>query len=310
MAVLRRVGTFVVLASCVIGSGGGRPAAAQKAEVAGRWLSSLYDDLAPELADGRPLVVQVHVPLCDNDVLRCGRGRLGDGEDPEGNLYWATSGGFRGWFGRKGSPWRLVRHIPAPEEDVIEVRVWRRTVSPGAALRARGVKKAIPVYVVAYAWRGESIERAMKAYATDLFGTTARRIALPGGTVLAAGGAARLVAFVGHNGWMDVSDFSWPRAPRKAGRKATIAVACITEDYLVPAVPDERRVPLLFTRSLLFAGAHAFEGAVSAFAAGDSLAGIRESAVRAYAAGQGKPLPRVRAAFTNPADRKWKHRSP
>jgi hypothetical protein len=299
-----RLGTFVVLGICAAAVPSAR---AQTARVAEGWLSSLHDEMAPELAAGRPLVVQVHVPLCDNDVLRCGRGRLGDGEDPDGNLYWATSGGFRGWFGRKGSPWRLVHRLTAPEEDVIEVRVWRRMVSPGATLRARGVKKPVPVYVVAYAWRGESIERAMKAYAADLFGGPARRIALPGGEVLAAGGAARLVAFVGHNGWMDVGDFAWPRAARSAPRKATIAVACITEDYLVPAVPAERRVPLLFTRSLLFAGAHAFEGAVSAFAEGQSLAGIRESAVRAYAAGQKKPLPRVRAAFTNPADRKWKH---
>jgi hypothetical protein len=300
-----RLGTLVVLGICAAAVPAAR---AQTSSVAESWLSSLHDEMAPELAAGRPLVVQVHVPLCDNDVLRCGRGRLGDGEDPDGNLYWATSGGFRGWFGRKGSPWRLVHRQSGPQADVIEVRVWRRTVSPGAALRARGVKKPVPVYVVAYAWRGESIERAMKAYAGDLFGGPARRIALPGGEVLAAGGAARLVAFVGHNGWMDVSDFAWPRAARSAPRKATIAVACITEDYLVPAVPAERRVPLLFTRSLLFAGAHAFEGAVSAFAEGQSLAAIRESAVRAYAAGQKKSLPRVRAAFTNPADRKWKHR--
>jgi hypothetical protein len=299
------VRSCVVLVLCAAAAGS---AHAQKAGVAERWLDELYDEMAPELASGRPLVVQVHVPLCDNDVLRCGRGRLGDGEDADGNLYWATSGGFRGWFGRKGSPWRLVHRVARPEDDVIEVRVWRRRVAPGPALRARGVKKPVTVYVVAYAWRGESIARAMSAYATDLFGGGARRIALPGGEVLAAGGAARLVAFVGHNGWMDVSDFRWPRSPSGAPRKATIAVACITEDYLAPAVPDERRVPLLFTRSLLFAGAHAFEGAVSAFAGGQSLAGIRESAVRAYAAGQGKPLPRVRAAFTNPADRKWKNR--
>ncbi len=301
----RSLRTCVVLAVCAAAS---RPAHAQKAGVAERWLDALYDEMAPELAAGKPLVVQVHVPLCDNDVLRCGRGRLGDGEDADGNLYWATSGGFRGWFGRKGSPWRLVHHMSAPEDDVIEIRVWRRRVPPGPALRARGIKKPVPVYVVAYAWRGESIARAMSAYAADLFGGRARRIALPGGEVLAAGGAARLVAFVGHNGWMDVTDFTWPRTARGAARKATIAVACITEDYLVPAVPGEKRVPLLFTRSLLFAGAHAFEGAVSAFAEGQSLAGVRESAVRAYAAGQGKPLPRVRAAFTNPADRKWKNR--
>ena len=102
--------------------------------------------------------------------------------------------------------------------------------------------------------------------------------------------------------------FSWPAAAQDAPRRGAIAIACITEDYLVPAVPSDRRVPLLFTRSLLFAGAHALEGAVTAFAEGASLSGVREGAVRAYAAGQGKPLPRVRAAFTNPADRRWKSR--
>jgi hypothetical protein len=298
-----RVGTCVVLAACF--STG--TASAQSAKVAESWLDRLYDQVAPDLAGGAPLVVQVHVPLCDNDVLRCGNGRLGDGEDPDRNLYWATSGGFRGWFGRKGSGWKQVHLARAPETDVIEIRVWKRRASPGSALRKRGVTTSFPVYVVAHAWRGEAIGRAMAAYAADLFGRAPRKVTLAGGEVLEAGGAARLVAFVGHNGWMDVDSFDWP-ADTQTRRKGTIAIACITEDYLVPAVPHARRVPLLFTRSLLFAGAHAFEGAVSAFAEGKSLDGIREGAVRAYAAGQDKPLPRVRAAFTNPADRKWENR--
>jgi len=296
----------VALASAV----GSRPAGAQPPAAAERWLERLQADVAADLVAGRPLVVQVHVPLCDNDVLRCGGGRLGDGDDPAGNLYWATSGGFRGWFGRRGSGWKQVLVARDPQPEVLELRVWRRWVEPPARLRARGVRERFPVYVVAHAWRGESIRSAMAAYAADLFARAGdvRRIELPDGTSIAAGGGARLVAFVGHNGWMDVSGFRWPAAPADAPRRGTIAVACITEDYLVPAVPSERRVPLLFTRSLLFAGAHAFEGAVTAFALGLDMADIREGAVRAYAAGQGKPLPRVRAAFTNPADRRWKNR--
>jgi hypothetical protein len=191
---------------------------------------------------------------------------------------------------------------------VLEIRVWRREMPAAGALRERGVRGRIPIYVVAYAWRGTAIARAMKAYANDLFRGKPRRIELAGGTTLEAGGAARLVAFVGHNGWMDVSEFAWPSPPKSAARKGTIAIACITEDYLVPAVPAETRVPLLFTRSLLFAGAHALEGAVSAFGRGGNLAAVREGAVAAYAAGQGKPLARVRSAFTNPADRRWKNR--
>lgn len=269
------------------------PVAAQPARDAEAWLGALYDDVAADLARGRPLVVLVHVPLCDNDVLRCGNARLGDGEDLTHNLYWATSGGFVGWFGRKGSGWKEVhRSAAGPSPDVLETRTWRRRVAPAVALRARGVTRPFEVRVVAHAWRGEAIGAAMQAFADDLYGA----------------GGPRLVAFVGHNGWMDVDDFTWPTAPANAPRRGVIAIACITEDYLVPAVPSARRVPLLFTRSLLFAGAHAFEGAVSGFAGGASLGGIREGAVRAYAAGQKKSLPRVRAAFTNPADRRWKTR--
>jgi hypothetical protein len=287
-----------------------RLAHAQPAGTAEAWLTRLHADVAGDLAAGRPLVVQVHVPLCDNDVLRCGGGRLGDGDDPDGNLYWATSGGFRGWFGRPGSGWKQVLVLRDPQPDVLEVRVWRRWMAPSAAQRARGVRRRFAVHVVAHAWRGEAIQAAMAAYAADLFAGPGevRPIELTDGTVLAAGGGARVVAFVGHNGWMDVSGFRWPEAARSAPRRGTIAVACITESYLVPAVPAAERVPLLFTRSLLFAGAHSLEGAVSAFAEGRDLAGIREGAVRAYAAGQGKSLARVRAAFTNPADRRWRNR--
>jgi hypothetical protein len=285
-------------------------ARAQAAGAAEAWLSALYDDVAADLAAGRPLVVQVHVPLCDNDVLRCGGSRLGDGDDPDGNLYWATSGGFRGWFGRPGSGWQQVHRVRNPQPGVLELRVWQRWMTPSARFRARGVRRRFPVHVVAFAWRGESIGDAMRAYAVDLFAGAddVRHIELPGGSVLQAGGRARLIGFVGHNGWMDVSTFVWPRADAAPPRRGTIAIACITEDYLAAPVAAAERVPLLFTRSLLFAGAHAFEGAVTAFAQGLDMANIREGAVRAYAVGQGKPLPRVRAAFTNPADRRWKNR--
>ncbi|HKE20627.1 MAG TPA: hypothetical protein VKB80_37390 [Kofleriaceae bacterium] len=300
-----------VAALIAVGAGAGA-ARAQTAAAAEAWLSDLQADVAADLAAGRPLVVEAHVPLCDSDVLRCGGGRLGDGDDPDGNLYWATSGGFRGWFGRRGSGWTQVLLRRDPQPDVLELRVWRRWVTPTARMRARGVRRRIPVYVVAHAWRGEAIGSAMAAYAADLFAGpgAARRIALPDGTELEAGGGARVVAFVGHNGWMGVDGlaFRWPKPAPKAPRRGAIAVACLTEAFLVPAVPSSARVPLLFTRSLLFAGAHAFEGAVVAFAQGATLGGIRDGAAHAYAAGQDRPFARARAAFTNPADVHWKNR--
>jgi hypothetical protein len=50
----------------------------------------------------------------------------------------------------------------------------------------------------------------------------------------------------------------------------------------------------------LFAGSHALEGAVTAFARGADPGAIRDAAAGAYATGQGKAPARVRGAFTNP----------
>ena len=91
--------TLIAFAAITIAS---EPAPAA-AGTADDWLASLYDDVAADLTDGKPLVVHAHVPLCDNNIIRCGRRGLGDGDNPKTNLYWATSGGFIGWFGRRGA---------------------------------------------------------------------------------------------------------------------------------------------------------------------------------------------------------------
>src|SRR5581483_5447506 len=72
------------------------------------WLDGLYDRVAADNKAGRPLVFQVHVALCDSTIIRCGGHGLGDGESLKTNLYWASSGGFVGWFRRRGSPWTEV----------------------------------------------------------------------------------------------------------------------------------------------------------------------------------------------------------
>ncbi len=291
--------------SCFLGVVlGAVPAEAAEEE---EWLQALYAQVAGELADGKPLVVQVHVPLCDNDIIRCGGHGLGDGGSPSTNLYWSTSGGFKGWF-RHASGWKRVHRSAPTPGPILEKIVWRKTVRPGRKWRSLGVAKAFQVYVVAFAWRGSAIAQTIDRYVDELYGAKARHIAVDDGTVLRAGGAAHIVAYVGHNGWMDLPPYDWKAAERKQGTraKATIAVACLTADYLARDTPSSKRVPLLMTTSLLFAGAHTFEGAVSSFARGESLGRIRQAAAKNYARGQGKPVSRVRGAFINPSDRRWR----
>jgi hypothetical protein len=282
------------------------------AEEGEAWLDGLYDQVAEKVKAGEPVVIQAHVPLCDNDIIRCGKGKLGDGESIEGNLYWATSGGFRGWFNRKGSGWKQVSVVEMPdpmEGDILEMRVWKKSVKPAAAWKTRGATAAFDVYIVAYAWSGEAIDATLAAYLEDVYGATPRTVTLDDGTVLAAGGAADVVAWVGHNRLMDIDPVDWSALAEahdtNTTKKGVIAIACHTAAYMAADVPAATRVPMLMTRDFLFAGAHAFEGVVSAFADGGSLAALRKGAIRNYAKGQDKTEKHVGGAFTNPSHNKW-----
>jgi hypothetical protein len=274
------------------------------------WTAALYDRVAEDLKAGRPLVVQAHVALCDRSIIRCGGHGLGDGDSLTTNLFWATSGGMRGWFERRGSGWTRVGIVPGAAlgrpPEVLAVAVWRRRVAPAGALRARGVREPFDVFVVAEAWRGKAIDQTAAAYLHDLGGSADRPLTVAG-TTLAAGGAAAIVAYVGHNRWMDYERVEMPWAPdAPAGQpKGTAIVACKSAQYLGRAVPSPGRVPLLFTSDFVFAGAYGLDAAVQAFAEGAGLREVRARAIAAYATGEGKPEGRVRSIFTNPSDPRW-----
>ena len=215
---------------------------------------------------GKPLVARVHVALCDNSMLACGNARLGDGDSLATNLYWATSEGFAGWFGRRGSGWRRVSR-EAGDGDVLERAVWsRRVIRHG---------RPVDLRVEVIAWRGKAIDRAIAAFADDLWH-----------------GPAPLVAYIGHDRWMDV-DFAWPRG-EPVDVKGAFVLACKTGELVGPHL---RAVPLVLTNDFVFASAPAFERALVKFVEGGDAASVREAAAQGYADGEGKAVAKVRSAF-------------
>ncbi|NVB78271.1 MAG: hypothetical protein HOV81_07750 [Kofleriaceae bacterium] len=268
------------------------------------WLAGLTERVIDDLRAGKPLVVEVHVPLCDNEFTRCGNAKLGDGDNPSTNLYWSTTPGLGVWFARKGSGWKRVVHLThdTGDKDVLELHVYRRTVAASAAWRKKGAPKTFEVDLVIHGWRGSAIDRALAAYAADVSGKGTREIEV-GESKLAAGGAARIVAFVGHNRLMDLDEYAWPTAG--SDEKGTIAIACHTSSYMKRDVAGKTRVPLLMTNDFLFSNAAPLEAAVLTFARGGGYAQIRLDAATAYAGVQKREVKRVFGAFTNPADKRW-----
>ena len=254
------------------------------------WLDGLTDRVVEDLTAGKSLVVEVHVPLCDNAITACGNTKLGDGDTPATNLYWATTPGFGKWFDRKASGWQRVEVLTKDtgDKDVLEKRTYRRTIATPAAWRKRGVAKQFTVELVIRAWRGSAIDRALATYAADVSGK---------------GTSAQLVAFVGHNRLMDLDEYKWPAAGKEV--KGAIAIACHTATYMKKQVSASTRVPLLMTNDFLFSNAAPLEAAVLAFARGGGYAEIRRDAATAYAGVRKRPVAKIMGAFTNPADRRW-----
>jgi hypothetical protein len=273
------------------------------------WLDALTARVVADLAAGKPLVVQIHAPLCDKSIIPCGNDRLGNGDNPATNLYWATSPGFGKWFARKGGGWKKLVDQKAPDTgdpDILAAHVYKRTMAAPAAWRVQGAPAKFDVYAVVFGWRGTAIDRALAAYAREVSGLDPRTIELGDAGTVTAGGAAQIVAYSGHNRLMDVARFDWP-APAAAATGA-IAVACKTADYMEEHVPAPTRVPLLMTRDFLFANAAPVEAVVLAFARGGDYARIRRDAAAAYAKVQERETSKILYAFTNPADRRWRKR--
>jgi len=273
------------------------------------WLAGLTDRVIADLAAGKPLVVEVHVPLCEQTIIACGNAKLGNGNNPDTNLYWSTTPGFGSWFARRSSGWKRVLRQGEGEtgdKDILAVHVYRRGVPAPAAWKKRGAPATIEIDLVVRAWRGTAIDRALAAYAQDLSGGAAHTLTLADTTTLEVGGAAQIVAWVGHNRLMDLEPYKWPAPGRTT--KGAIAIACHTAAYMEAEVPSATRVPLLMTRDFLFANAAPLEATVLAFAAGGSYRKIRVDAATAYAGVRERTVKQVAGAFTNPGDRRWKKR--
>src|SRR6516162_61784 len=107
--------------ACILGSG------VASAGPADEWYDGLVDRVIRDVAAGKPVVVEVHVPLCDNNIIACGNKKLGDGDNPETNLYWSTTPGFGEWFARRGGGWKRVVARKAGDtgdRDVLALHVY------------------------------------------------------------------------------------------------------------------------------------------------------------------------------------------
>jgi len=115
--------------------------------------------------------------------------------------------------------------------------------------------------------------------------------------MIAAGGRADLVCFVGHNGLMDVSLDEYPARRGEAGPASAVVLACRSRAHFETPLRRARCRPLLTTNGLMAPEAYTLDAAIRSWAQGDPPEATRLRAARAYARFQRISEARARRLF-------------
>jgi hypothetical protein len=266
----------------------------------GKDIGQLYDRLAADFAQGQPLVVTIHVALCDNDsqgIVPVKNRRICQGDDPDRNLYWAAAGGLSATL--KAAHWQRVSLAYFAEGDLAVKAIWRKRFAPGGLLRARGVTGAFDAYIVGLGYRGTRIREAMAGYLRAV-NQDEEHAEIVDGVRLRAGGASHLVGYIGHDYFYDVEDPQplWGlRQGDSALHKGTFALSCTGHRLIRPGIQRRNAHILILNRTLGFPGAWTAEAIVSAIADGKTARDVHRQAAAAFASGQGVPLGTALGSF-------------
>lgn len=210
--------------------------------------------------------IHIMVALCDNKyqgIVKVPKG-IGNGQDPNSNLYWGCGYGIRTYF-RKSADWKEVRRV-----KVDNIRLERIVFN----------HKTKNYYLVADAYDGQYIKNCTTDFLESCAGSKKDTV-IVGKTVIGLNGNAKLVAYIGHNGLMDFSLANTYKNNDGKSRDAII-LACASKQYFSPYLKSAKANPLLWTTHLMCPEAYTIHDAIATYINGGTPASVRESAAIAY----------------------------
>ena len=218
-----------------------------------------YDTLAKTL--------HIFVALCDNKYqgivpVRAG---IGNGQDPNTNLYWGCGYGIRTYF-KKSKEWKLLKTIKG-DSLVLERLVFKHATKN--------------CYLIADAYNGQYIEQCTRDFLSSSAGLKKETLTIDGKT-LGIAGNAKLLGYIGHDGLMDFDiDDAYTNTDGKT--RDVIILACFSKRFFAPHLADASVNPLVWTTHLMCPEAYTIHDAITGYLAGEANAAVRKRAVLAYA---------------------------
>lgn len=216
-------------------------------------------------------VIHVFVALCDNvnQGIVPVSASLGNGDNPATNLYWGAAFGVKTFF-NKSKDWELVTESKNP--------------APAILVRAIFKKRDRDVFIVADAYRGKEIAQTIWDFLEAASGTAGEELTVTRGArkfTFHTGGSSDLITYVGHDGLMDFTLESTPRARDERKRKAII-LSCVSKKYFAKPLERTGAEPLLWTTNLMAPEAYILSAAIDGWLKQESNEQIRVRAAKAY----------------------------
>jgi hypothetical protein len=219
-------------------------------------------------------VIHVFVALCDNvnQGIVPVAPTLGNGDDPQRNLYWGAAFGVKTFFDRN-TDWQpvAINSSSSKSSSVVLDRV------------AYKYRKA-NAFLVAEAYRGLYLRQATEDFLAAASGTPGESIAVSVNGIqmeLQLGGSADVIAYAGHDGLMDFQLTSVPKK-RDDQPRAAIILACASKSYFADALRTTGAKPLLWTTNLMAPEAYILSAAVDGWLNHETDEQIRMRAAKAY----------------------------
>ncbi|NNE66596.1 MAG: hypothetical protein HKN33_08510 [Pyrinomonadaceae bacterium] len=213
-------------------------------------------------------VIHVLVALCDNESqgIVPVPAHLGNGDDPDGNLYWGAKYGVEAFF-FNSSRWDRLPDPGIPAEGILRRLAFRH--------------KKTGAYLIADAYRGRRIKAATIDFLNSAAGNEIREIELDG-RKMQTGGGSDVIVYIGHNGLMDFK-VDTPAVPVEGGTRDAVVLACLSRKYFRQHLKDTGAKPLLLTSNLMAPEAYILHDALEARLSGESEKETQLRAAAAYA---------------------------
>jgi hypothetical protein len=231
--------------------------------------------LQEKVNTGKPLVVHLFVPLCDNEHqgIVPTTASLGNGFSLRSNLYWATTNGIKRYFKEK-KQWKLLQSIKNVYKDsvVLERVIFKRTYSNKAT-----------VYIVADAYRGDKMLNTLNHFSRAMSNNYTKKITLPDSSTIDIHGGADLVVFNGHNGLLDFTEDTPTKYYNTSkSKKDMVAIACFANEYFEREALRAQAYPIVRAKSTLHPGAFVISAIIDDWAMLNPVETMRLSAGKAY----------------------------